>query len=68
VSEEHKGGTLKYSPPELISGKSYDADPRFDIWSLGILLYRLIVGRYPFRGKSHNEIRKWILSGTVEFP
>jgi len=37
-------GTLDYLPPEMIEGK--DHDHSVDIWSLGILMFEFLTGRY----------------------
>jgi len=66
--EQHKAGTLRYSPPELVSGSSYEADPKFDVWSLGVLLFRLIFGKFPFNAKQNKELKKEILEKEIEFP
>ncbi|GAN03366.1 aurora kinase A-B [Mucor ambiguus] len=42
-------GTLDYLPPEMVEGRVHDKN--VDIWSLGILLYELIVGSPPFEEK-----------------
>jgi tetratricopeptide (TPR) repeat protein len=47
--ERELTGTWAYIPPEAISGSPLDA--RADLYSLGITLYRQIMGRVPFRGE-----------------
>ncbi len=47
-------GTYEYMAPEIVSDIAYDF--RIDIWSLGVLLYEMLHGYAPFRGKEYKEI------------
>ena len=48
-------GTLEYMAPEQAAG-SRDVDHRADIYGLGCTLYRLVVGDFPFPGRTPQEI------------
>jgi serine/threonine protein kinase len=43
--------SIQYIPPELSICATYH-DEQADIWALGISLYRMLVGKYPF----HNQL------------
>ena len=51
-------GTPLYIAPEVFSGGAYDL--RADVWSLGVLLYELAVGRPPFYAPSLPELMRTI--------
>ena len=48
-------GTLEYMCPEQALGE-VECDARGDIYSLGVLAFRALTGRLPFRGSSAREI------------
>jgi calcium-dependent protein kinase len=59
-------GTLNYMPPELMKGEKKYTE-KFDVWSLGVVAYVLLLGRYPFHGKSRELTSEVIyLQGTGE--
>jgi len=41
-------GTLPYMSPEILKGKEYNY--KNDLWSIGIIIYRLIYGKSPYLG------------------
>jgi len=43
-------GSPIYMAPEVLRGQTYDE--KADIWSLGCVLYELLIGRCPFEEKS----------------
>ena len=55
-------GTATYAAPEQAAGKN--VDHRADIFSAGVLLYELLTGTWPFRGKTVVEVRYAILNET----
>ncbi|OZJ04910.1 hypothetical protein BZG36_02517 [Bifiguratus adelaidae] len=61
-------GTPNYMAPEILfdsqNGHSYEVD----IWSLGIILYTMLVGRPPFATEDTKEICRKIKENDYEFP
>ena len=52
-------GTATYAAPEQARGER--VDKRADIFSLGVLLYEMLSGTWPFRGKTTIDVRHAVL-------
>lgn len=54
-------GSLQFAAPELLRGRVYTG-PEVDMWSLGVVLYVMVVGTLPFDDKDvgvlHSKIKK----------
>lgn len=59
-------GTPEYIAPERYTGTNIDE--RSDIYSLGILLFRMLTGRVPFTGKTPTEVLQKHLKEPVPAP
>jgi len=57
-------GTLQYMSPEQASRETVDS--RSDIFSLGVVLYEMITGQLPFKGKHEAAIIYSIMNETPE--
>ena len=44
-------GTPSYMSPEIVRKSEYEGKP-VDMWALGVLLYVMLTGAFPFRGSS----------------
>ena len=47
-------GTVEYMAPEIVGSENYDFG--VDIWSLGILLYEMVIGHSPFKAKNMKSV------------
>ncbi len=59
-------GTPQYISPEHLTGAPMDV--RSDIYSLGATFYQFVTGRFPYEGKSANEIARKHLEETLVPP
>ncbi|KAL8931123.1 MAG: hypothetical protein Q9208_000227 [Pyrenodesmia sp. 3 TL-2023] len=59
-------GTEEYIAPEVIKGCGHTS--AVDWWTLGILVYEMLYGTTPFKGKNRNATFANILRDEVPFP
>ena len=65
--EKIKAGTTRFLPPEIVGGEEFSSSQKLDIWALGVILFLMVEGCYPFNGKSTKEIILAILKENIEF-
>jgi serine/threonine protein kinase len=58
-------GTARYTAPELIEGTGYNES--VDVWGIGIVLFMLLTGKYPFDGSKRKSIFNRILNKDIDY-
>ena len=48
-------GTPSYMAPEVVSRKPYHPKPA-DVWALGVMLFRIIAGSFPFLANDEKSL------------
>lgn len=72
--QEHvQPGSLPYAAPELLMPvtrrrKNGQTSPAQDVWAVGVMLYVLLSGTFPFADTFEPRIRSKILSGVYQVP
>ena len=52
-------GQIQYKCPEFFKNKGYSFEQ--DDWSFGIILYKILIGVYPFKSKDEDELKDLII-------
>lgn len=60
-------GSPAYISPEVLTGRPYAGKP-IDVWSLGVMLYMMVVGHLPFYENSPALLFKKIKAADYTFP
>jgi eukaryotic-like serine/threonine-protein kinase len=59
-------GSPSYIAPEVWKGRTADLDQRVDVYSLGVIVFRVLTGKLPFEGESLQS--KFIMTTTAPRP
>ncbi|KAJ0400769.1 hypothetical protein ATCC90586_002045 [Pythium insidiosum] len=59
-------GSMDYMAPEIVLHEPHDQ--RADIWSFGIIMYEMLLGKTPFHHDNPRELGRKITTDPVAFP
>uniref|UniRef100_A0A2M4A656 Putative pseudokinase domain of tribbles n=2 Tax=Anopheles triannulatus TaxID=58253 RepID=A0A2M4A656_9DIPT len=65
---QDKRGCPAYVSPELLRTNTSYSGKSADMWSLGVILYTMLVGRYPFNDSEHASLFAKISRGQYTVP
>ncbi|KAJ2872122.1 Serine/threonine-protein kinase, partial [Coemansia asiatica] len=60
-------GSLPYTAPEILRGDAY-VGPEIDVWSLGVLLFVMLTGQFPFEDPAQAKNFDKIMAGDFTLP
>jgi len=60
-------GTPSYMAPEILMKKPYHPGPA-DVWALGVLLFILLCGKFPYKGRTDRELLTRMRINDLKFP
>ena len=58
-------GTPRYTSPEVLKKIGYDE--RVDVWGIGIVMFILLTGKYPFDGSERKSIFRRIINKEIDY-
>jgi len=65
---QDKHGCPAYVSPEILKSNTRYSGRAADMWGLGVMLYTMLVGRYPFHGAEHSGLFAKIRRGQFNLP
>ncbi|XP_049275339.1 microtubule-associated serine/threonine-protein kinase 4-like [Rhipicephalus sanguineus] len=65
-NDGESAGTIPYMAPEILKRRPYGRS--VDWWSSGIVMYKMMTGKVPFRGKTKQMLRERIITAPLKWP
>lgn len=59
-------GTVNYLSPEMINNN--ESTIGIDLWALGNIIYKMLVGKVPFPGTNSHKVFELIRERKISFP
>jgi hypothetical protein len=61
-------GTVPYMSPEMAGGRTAEISTASDVYGLGAILYAMLTGRPPYKGRDDIETLELVVAGRLEPP